>query len=69
MKIFQKIGAVCWAALLVLSLAVPAFASEYTVVKGDSLWKIAKEKLGSGAKWGEIKTSSKIPTASTSDSV
>ncbi len=54
MKIFQKIGAVCWAALLVLSLAVPAFASEYTVVKGDSLWKIAKEKLGSGAKWGEI---------------
>ncbi len=26
----------------------------YTVVKGDSLWKIAKEQLGSGSRWQEI---------------
>lgn len=28
----------------------------YTVVKGDSLWKIASEKLGSGARYPEIKS-------------
>lgn len=27
----------------------------YTVVKGDSLWKIAKEKLGNGERYTEIK--------------
>ena len=27
----------------------------YTVVKGDSLWKIAKEKLGNGERYSEIK--------------
>lgn len=27
----------------------------YTVVKGDSLWKIAKEKLGNGERYREIK--------------
>ena len=27
---------------------------KYTVVKGDSLWKIAESKLGSGLKWVEI---------------
>ena len=26
----------------------------YTVVRGDSLWKIAKKVLGSGRRWGEI---------------
>lgn len=26
----------------------------YTVVKGDSLWKISANKLGSGARWKEI---------------
>ncbi len=39
---------------LCLVLTVPAFASEYTVVKGDCLWKIARNKLGSGYRWGEI---------------
>lgn len=54
MKVLKKIGTVCLTAALGLFLAVPAFASEYTVVKGDSLWKIAREKLGSGARWAEI---------------
>lgn len=28
----------------------------YTVVKGDSLWLIAKKKLGNGSRWPEIRT-------------
>ena len=37
------------------SSAVPEH-EVYTVVKGDSLWKIAADKLGSGARYPEIKT-------------
>ena len=48
MKHTKKLGA------LSLSLAVPAAAAEYTVQRGDSLWKIAKEQLGSGTRWDEI---------------
>lgn len=48
MKHTKKLGA------LSLSLAVPAAAAEYTVQRGDSLWKIAKEQLGSGTRWYEI---------------
>lgn len=54
MKHTKKIGALSMAAVLSLSLAVPAAAADYTVQKGDSLWKIAQEKLGSGYKWNEI---------------
>ena len=32
----------------------------YTVVKGDSLWKIAAAKLGSGVRYSEIKTLNRL---------
>ena len=32
----------------------PAEGDTYVVVAGDSLWKIAREQLGSGARWGDI---------------
>jgi hypothetical protein len=34
----------------------------YTVVKGDSLWKIAKEKLGNGERYTEIKALNGLTT-------
>ena len=54
MKHTKKIGALSVAAALALSLAAPAAAAEYTVQSGDSLWKIAREQLGSGARLEEI---------------
>ena len=40
---------------LVLAMMVSVCsAATYTVRKGDSLWRIASEQLGSGAKWQEI---------------
>ena len=40
---------------LVLAMTVSVCsAASYTVRKGDSLWRIASEQLGSGAKWQEI---------------
>lgn len=37
-----------------LLLSSPVFASPYTVVKGDCLWRIAQSHLGSGVRWSEI---------------
>ena len=54
MKHAKKLGALSMAAALSLTLTAPAVAAEYTVPKGDSLWKIAREQLGSGFRWGEI---------------
>lgn len=54
MKHAKNIGTIALTATLALSLAAPAAATDYTVQKGDSLWKIAREQLGSGRKWTDI---------------
>lgn len=35
-------------------IKLPIQYQEYTVQKGDSLWKIAQEQLGSGTRYTEI---------------
>lgn len=35
----------------------------YRLVKGDSLWKVAKKFLGNGSRWPEIQKLNKIPTS------
>lgn len=50
----KKLLALTLAFVMVLGLASTAFAYEYTVEQGDSLWKIAKEELGDGNRWNEI---------------
>jgi len=54
MKKTQKFLTTGLTAMLCLSMASTAFASSYTVSKGDSLWKIAKVNLGNGSRWMEI---------------
>lgn len=54
MKKFYKIFAAMLALTLCLSMTATAFAADYTVKKGDSLWKIASQQLGSGYKWKDI---------------
>ena len=50
----KKLLTVSLAFVMILAMAVPAFASEYTVKAGDSLWGIAQQQLGSGLKWNDI---------------
>ena len=54
MKHAKKICALSVTAALSLALAAPAAAADYTVQRGDSLWKIAREQLGDGTRWGEL---------------
>lgn len=51
---FKKVLAVILAAVMVLGCIGSAAAAQYTVVKGDSLWRIALDNLGSGLKWTDI---------------
>lgn len=39
---------------LALPFMTPALAAGYTVERGDSLWSIAEDQLGSGSRWKEI---------------
>lgn len=54
MRKHVKFLAAALAGVVVFSAGSQSMASSYTVVKGDSLWKIAKEKLGDGALYTEI---------------
>ena len=54
MKHTKKICALSVTAALSLALAAPAAAADYTVQRGDSLWKIARAQLGSGSRYPEI---------------
>lgn len=54
MKHKRKILALALALTLCASLVCPVFASSYTVARGDCLWQIAKDLLGSGSRWTEI---------------
>lgn len=51
MKRIKRMAALSLTAALPLAIASPAAAADYTVAKGDSLWKIARERLGSGRRW------------------
>ncbi len=50
----SRITALALALVMAIGLAAPAFAAEYTVVKGDNLSKIAEKTLGDAGRWQEI---------------
>ncbi len=41
-------------ALMIAGMSVSAFAANYTVESGDSLWKISEKQMGSGNEWSQI---------------
>lgn len=52
---FKRILAVVLASAMTLGCTLGgASAAQYTVRKGDSLWRIAAKELGSGFRWNEI---------------
>ncbi len=59
MKRVKRTLTLLLALAMLLSLAAPALASEYTVQKGDNLSKIALKQLGSSSKWREIYNANK----------
>ena len=50
----KKILALSLSLAMTMAMAIPAFAAEYTVAEGDSLWSIAQKELGDGFRWNEI---------------
>lgn len=51
---YKIIGAVAMAGVLILASGMNSLAAPYTVTKGDSLWKIARQQLGDGKRYVEI---------------
>ena len=54
MKKITKTAALGLTLALAAGMSTSAFAANYTVQKGDSLYKIAKSQLGSGDRWQEV---------------
>lgn len=56
MKASKRLLALLLTLVMLAAVTVPAMAAdtEYVVVKGDSLWRIASRQLGSGLRWKEI---------------
>lgn len=54
MKTIRQFTTVVFGVAMCCALSAAAFASDYTVQRGDCLWKIAKKTLGSGLRWQEI---------------
>ena len=54
MKTLRRLFLLAFGVTLCCLLTASAFASEYTVVSGDCLWRIARRELGQGVRWTEI---------------
>lgn len=54
MKTVRQFTTVVFGVALCCALSTAAFASDYSVQKGDCLWRIARRTLGSGLRWSEI---------------
>lgn len=50
----RKLLALALALMMCVSMVPTAAAATYTVVEGDSLWKIAQKQYNEGKRWGEI---------------